>query len=543
MKAQMLRNAVLQLAIQGNLVPQDPADEPASILIKRIKAEKDKLIKDKKTKKQKPLSAIIDDEKTFDIPDNWEWVRLGAIGIVQTGTTPPKTHPEYFKGEIPFIKPGDISGDKIDYCNEKLSQMGLEKGRSIPSYSIMMVCIGGSIGKSYFTERLCSCNQQINAITPLCSISYLFLHYFMKSFYFTEYVRSQSTGTATPIINKSKWENLIIPLPPVQEQKRIVDKLEETMPLIDEYEKLETELTKLEDEFPEKLGKSILQYAVQGKLVEQNSDDEPASILLERVKAEKEQLIKDKKIKKQKELPPITDGEKPFDIPESWEWVRIPNVTFFQEGPGIMRVDFRNHGVPLIRISGMHGNIVSLEGCNFLEEGMVEKKWSHFKLDLADLIVTSSATMGKIAKVDEETVGSIPYTGLIRFKMSNAVIERYFINFIRSSLFKSQIDKQKAGTTIKHFGPSHLKRMLIPIPPLAEQQRIVEIIDVLLELCDILSDEKALKSYNVKTENKNVIEAEFGKSKTQEESGVAIAARGKINQSDLEIAKELFEEL
>ena len=226
--------------------------------------------------------------------------------------------------------------------------------------------------------------------------------------------------------------------------------------------------------------KSILQYAIQGKLVEQREQDGTAEDLYKQIQEEKKKLIKEGKIKKTKALPEITEDEIPFDIPENWKWVRIAEMSFFQEGPGIMAKDFRNSGIPLIRIAGMQEDNLSLDGCNYLDPDMVDKKWSHFKLDLGDIVISTSASMDKICEVTEDTVGAIPYTGQIRFKMYGNISKEYFKYFIMSNAYIKQINEQKSGGTIKHYGPTHLKRMIIPLPPLAEQRRIVEKIEELL---------------------------------------------------------------
>src|SRR5690606_10625681 len=207
-----------------------------------------------------------------------------------------------------------------------------------------------------------------------------------------------------------------------------------------------------------------------------------ASELLKKIAAEKAQLIKEGKIKKEKPLPDISDEEKPFELPSGWEWERLPNVAFFQEGPGIMAKDFRFEGVPLIRISGMQSHYVSLEGCNFLDEEMVEMKWNHFRLDEGDILLSSSASLGKVAKVGKEVAGSIAYTGLIRFKPYSCLSEEFLIGFFSSNEFGRQINDNKKGAAIMHFGPTHLRLMLIPIPPLKEQHRIVTKVDELMAL-------------------------------------------------------------
>lgn len=219
-----LNQAILQEAVQGKLVKQDPKDEPATELLKRIKAEKAK-----SGKKEKPLPPIKPEEIPFEIPSNWVWCRLIDVGTTQTGTTPPTSNKEFFGKDIPFIKPADISLSGIDYENEGLTLSGLEKGVLIKADSLMMVCIGGSTGKSNYTNQDVSCNQQINTIKGLCGISGQFLQYFLQSPYFQKAIWAKSSGGTTPIVNKSKWESIPIPLPPLSEQKRIVAEIEKQL--------------------------------------------------------------------------------------------------------------------------------------------------------------------------------------------------------------------------------------------------------------------------------------------------------------------------
>jgi len=232
------------------------------------------------------------------------------------------------------------------------------------------------------------------------------------------------------------------------------------------------------------LKNSILQLAIQGKLVEQRPEEGTAEELYKKIQEEKKKLIKEGKIKKTKALPEIIEDEIPFDIPENWKWVRIAEMSYFQEGPGILAKDFRDFGIPLIRIAGMQRDILSLEGCNYLEPEMVEKKWNHFKLDLGDILISTSASMDKICIVTKETVGAIPYTGQIRFKMYGNILKKYFIYFLMSNAYLRQINEQKSGGIIKHYGPTHLKKMIIPLPPLEEQKRIVAKIEDLMPFVD-----------------------------------------------------------
>ena len=225
-----MKKSILQYAIQGKLVEQRPEEGTGEELYRQIQAEKHRLIKEGKIKKEKPLPEIAEDEIPFEIPESWKWVRLNTIGITQTGNTPSKSHPEYIGIDIPFITPGDILNGQIGYSNQALSLLGKNVARVCCAGSIMQVCIGGSIGKAAITDREVTFNQQINVVSPIACVSeYLFA--VMQSAYFTTSMKERAGGTATPIINRGLWDALLIPLPPLAEQKRIVAKLEEILPL------------------------------------------------------------------------------------------------------------------------------------------------------------------------------------------------------------------------------------------------------------------------------------------------------------------------
>ena len=225
-----MKKSILQYAIQGKLVEQRLEEGTGEELYRQIQAEKQRLIKEGKIKKEKPLAEIAEDETPFDIPETWKWVRLSTIGITQTGNTPSKSHPEYIGIDIPFITPGDILNGQICYSNQALSLLGKNVARVCCAGSIMQVCIGGSIGKAAITDREVTFNQQINVVSPIACVSeYLFA--VMQSAYFTTSMKERAGGTATPIINRGLWDALLIPLPSLAEQKRIVAKLEEILPL------------------------------------------------------------------------------------------------------------------------------------------------------------------------------------------------------------------------------------------------------------------------------------------------------------------------
>ena len=228
-----LEQTILQLAVRGLLVPQDPTDEPASVLLQKIRTEKDHLIAQGKIKRDKPLQPITDEEKPFELPQGWEWVRLGNLGITQTGGTPASSKSEYFNGNFPFIGPGQITpSGQILPAEKFVSELGALESAVAELGDILMVCIGGSIGKCAAATFSTAFNQQINSVNPLLSSSEYVLNA-MSSIDFTQAVLNAATGSATPIISKGKWDLLLLPLPPQDEQERIVTRVTELRSLCD----------------------------------------------------------------------------------------------------------------------------------------------------------------------------------------------------------------------------------------------------------------------------------------------------------------------
>ena len=309
MKAETLKKAILQYAMQGKLVEQDPNDEPASVLLERIKAEKEQLIKDGKIKKEKPLPSITEDEIPYELPKGWEWVRLGSIISISSGKFLPSNEMKQ-DGNIPVYGGNGINGYHNEYLIDKptliIGRVGFYCG-----------CVHLSTGKAWVTD---------NAFITTFSENNININ-FLKWLLTASDLGQNDNATAQPVVSGKKIYPLVVALPPLAEQKRIIEKLEQILPLVEEYGKNEEKLSKLNSTLPDKIKQSILQYAVQGKLVPQNPSDEPASELLKRIKAEKEQLIKDGKIKKEKPLPPITEDEIPYELPIGWEWVRLRDLT------------------------------------------------------------------------------------------------------------------------------------------------------------------------------------------------------------------------
>ena len=494
MKADTLKKSILQYAVQGKLIEQNPQDEPALELLKRIRAEKEQLIKDGKIKKEKPLPPITQAEIPYDLPQGWEWVRLGEIGNTQTGTTPPTNNPAYYGQSYSFIKPADIgSNGEIVYNKQMLSEEGIKKGKLILKNSIMMVCIGGSIGKVGITNKDCSCNQQINVITPHLTEIVKFLFYCLFSPYFYNTVLTIAPQTTLPIISKSKWEQIIIPLPPLAEQKRIVEKLEEILPLAEEYGKNEEILSEMNQKLPKQIRQSILQYAVQGKLVEQNPNDEPASELLKRIKVEKEQLIKDGKIKKEKPLPPITQDEIPYDLPQGWEWVRVNDLGTYKKGPfgsALTKKIFVPKSDDTIKVYEQKNAIQknAFLGDYYISKEYYEKSMKSFTVLPGDVIVSCAGTIGETYILPSKIETGIINQALMRMRITKEIDIKFFLTYFEIILKQTSIEKSK-GSAIKNIPPFEIfKSMLVPLPPLSEQKRIVNKVEELLNLVNKLEN-------------------------------------------------------
>ena len=520
-----LRELILQLAVIGRLEPQDPNDEPASILLEKIAAEKERLLAKGKIKKSKPLPPIDPDHLPYDLPEGWEWVRLGQLGQIQTGTTPSKAKPKYFGPGYSFVKPADISENEVKFGREELTKAGIAEGRLILAGSAMMVCIGGSIGKVGYVDRDCSCNQQINTLTPYAGIDGRFVAYCMKSPSFQQQVISQAPQTTLPILSKGKWELLLYPLQPLAEQKRILTKIDQLMELCDQLEDrkqkknttrmalndasldnlLGTESTvdfkkhwkRIVDNFdllydnPEnvnKLRQAILQLAVQGKLVHQDPKDEPASILLEKIKTKKEQLIKEKRMRTQKRLPPINDFSQPFPVPKSWMWAYIQDITdLVTDGEHATPSRIDPPGIPLATAKNIRAGYIDLTNTDFVAKETAEKCWSRCKPQKNDiLMVCVGATTGRLCIAAE-----VPDIVLVRSVALIRVMEPYILPEYASVCLRSPIGQEQIWGNVKQSAQPCLyihkiNAICLPIPPLEEQKHITKRANKLMALCDDL---------------------------------------------------------
>ena len=465
MKAQDLKNSILQLAIQGKLVSQDENDEPAEVLYAKIQAEKQKLIKEGKIKKDKPLSPITEDEIPFPIPSTWKWVRLGEIANINGGYAFKSTLYKDIGIRVIRISDFDEQGFKNDKIVRYEYSSELEQ-YLIENNNIIMAMTGGTVGKSYYVqeipERLVS-NQRVATIKITCNINPRYINYVVLSSIIQADIQSSKNST-NDNISMDLIKNFRIPLPPLEEQKRIVVKIEELEPLINQYDQAEQELSTLNDKFPEQLKKSILQYAIQGKLVAQDENDEPAEVLYAKIQAEKQKLIKEGKIKKDKPLPPITEDEIPFPIPPTWKWVRLGDMIKISSGDGLTSYQMDRAGT--IPVYGGNGITGYHSKANVFKETIV---------------------IGRVGFY----CGCVHLTETEAWVTDNAFILTYPEEFIYREfmiflLKYANINKKDNATAQPVISGKKVYPILVPLPPLEEQHRIVARVATLLEACEKL---------------------------------------------------------
>ena len=522
MKAQDLKNSILQMAMEGKLFPQDPNDEPASVLLERIREEKERLIKEKKIKRNNKESFIfrkdnhfyekigkkgeavcIDDEIPFDIPDNWELCRLNVVNNIFTGNSINKSEKEKkFTGLTEgynYIATKDVDFDNsINYDNGVKIPKELERFRVAKSGSVLLCIEGGSAGR-----KIALTNQDVCFGNKLCcftsyGINNKFLYYYLQSPIFKEVFKSETSGIIGGV-GVGKIRNFFVPIPSLEEQLKIVKKLEILIPYVKTYGTFEEELQKLNEEFPKKIKESILQDAIQGKLVPQDPNDEPASVLLERIREEKEQLIKEKKIKRNKNEsfifkennhfyekigknePVCIDGEIPFDIPYSWEWVRLNTISQINPRNKVndeLEVSF----IPMYLIDESYSNSYTYEIKKWKD---IKKGYTHFaKNDIAIAKITPCfENLKSVIFYDLKNDYGAGTTELhIIRSYSDSLSLEYLLFIFKSPYFIKNGEQNFTGTAgQKRIGKKFVENCLIPLPPLSEQLKIVRKINYLFE--------------------------------------------------------------
>ena len=489
MKAETLKKSILQYAMQGKLVAQDPNDEPASELLKRIKAEKEQLIKDGKIKKEKPLPPITEDEILYELPKDWEWVKVQDLLYLKSGDTIAQGL-EIQNGDLLYLKVGDMNLNikYVDKSSRSVNSTNINKNSIIPPRSIIFPKRGGAIATNKKQITLKPILVDLNVMAACCpkDLNIEYLYYWFLSFDLS----TLNTGTSVPQINNKDIYPLLFPLPPLTEQQRIVEKLEEILPLVEEYGKNEEILSEMNKKLPKQIRQSILQYAVQGKLVEQNPNDEPASELLKRIKAEKEQLIKDGKIKKEKTLQPILEDEIPFQIPKSWQWVKLDDISNIISGNNFLSEDFNTiSGAKVIKITNVGVNqfietddYLPLEYQNKYPEFLVNKK------DILIALTRSYIKEGlKVCICPLEYNQSLLNQRVASIKIfSNEILQAYIYLYLSSKYVLDYVKFESKTMNQPNLSIKSLKNLYVPLPPLAEQQRIVAKVEELMQIVDVL---------------------------------------------------------
>ena len=518
MTAQQLKNSILQMAVQGKLVPQDPNDEPASVLLERIRAEKERLIKEKKIKREKNPSFIfkgtdntpyekIGDEvhpldTPFDIPESWEWVRHNDLFEISGGSQPPKSKfiSEARDGYIRLYQIRDYGNNPVPvYIPISAASKISHKG------DILLARYGASLGKVFWAEDG-AYNVAMARVIPLYEtelISKEFLFLFYQSSLYQSVIHANSRS-AQAGFNKEDLSSLLFPLPPRSEQERIVCAYEKLQPFLNAYDDAAHSRATMNKDFPEALKKSILQEAVQGKLVPQDPSDEPAAVLLERIRAEKQRLIKEGKIKKDKHESVIfrrdnshyekrgseevcIDEEIPFEIPSGWSWCRASSLGTMVRGRGIKRTETVAQGCPCIRYGEIYTTYeISFDAAvSFVPESL-DKDCLHFSS--GDIVFTLTGEN----KVDiAKTVaflgdGQIAAGGDLAFWTHHGMNPLYLVYYMASPYCIELKRRTATGDIIVHISTSKVGDFLVPVPPLKEQNRIVSAIERLFAVASTL---------------------------------------------------------
>ena len=489
MTPEQLKASILQYAIQGKLVEQRPEEGTGEELYRQIQAEKQRLIKEGKIKKEKALPEISEDEFPFEIPESWRWVRWGALSqSIQYGYNAPAQDVGRIKMvRISDIQDGKVLWDTVPYCEIREEE--------IPTYllqknDILFARTGGTVGKSYLVKDVPEESIYAGYLIRTRYSSLLcpeYMKYFMESLLYWDQLRNGTIATAQPNCNGKTLSKMILPLPPLAEQKRIVAKIEELLLYVDRYAAAYEKLEQFNAKFPEDMKKSVLQYAIQGKLVEQREEEGTGEELYRQIQAEKKRLIKEGKIKKEKPLPEIAEDEIPFDIPGSWKWVRIGTVATILGGkriPAGRKLSSNDTGYIYIRVSDMKDGYVSTENLQYVPEDIFPSI-SKYIIHKEDVFITVAGTIGRVGKIPPELDGANLTENADRLVFS-LMDQEWLIKCMQSSLVQNQI----ADATTKVGQPKlaiiRIQNMLIPLPPLSEQKRIVAKLEEILPLCERL---------------------------------------------------------
>ena len=517
MNGKQLKNSILQWAIQGKLVPQDPNDEPASVLLEKIRQEKERLIKEKKIKRDKNASIIyrgednsyyekilatgevncIDEEVPFEIPATWNWARLSNItSILGDGI---HGTPEYdATGTVYFINGNNLSNGSIEIKadTKKVSEQEAEKHKRLLNSTTVLVSINGTLGNvAFYNGENVILGKSACYFNLMGNIDKQYIKHILETEYFTEYAKNVATGSTIKNVPLAGMRNFLMPVPPITEQHRIIQGMVRLAHSIVRYNDAQTKLDLLNNILNEKLKKSVLQEAIQGKLVPQIASEGTAHELLEQIKIKKQELVKEGKLKKSALNDSVIfrgddnkywekkgttceciDEDIPFDIPKSWAWARLETILNTGSARRVHAKDWRQAGIPFYR---------AREIGKLADEGFVDNE---LYIDLSlyedfsssgvplpnDLMITAVGTLGKVYIVKESDKFYYKDGSVLCLANKYGLCAEYLKMVIESPFFKGQYSQESQGTTVATLTMVRLQKYFIPIPPLQEQYRIVE---------------------------------------------------------------------
>lgn len=488
----------MQLAVQGKLVEQRPEEGNVKELLEQIKAEKEQLIKDKKIKKEKPLPEITEEEIPFEIPESWEWVRLGEIGSLTRGSGIKRT--ETVEKGFPCIRYGELyTTYKIKFTNTVsfVDKTIYDKSQKMKKGDIAMTLTGENKVDIAMAVAYEGVEEIAMGGDMTCWSNHLmeslYLVYLMNSPYAISCKRRLATGDIIIHISNDKLASILLPIPPLAEQKRIISKIEEILPYIEQYDKTYTKLETFNKKFPEDMKKSILQFAMQGKLVEQRPEEGTAEELYEQIVAEKNKLIKEGKIKKTKSLPCITEDLLPCKIPSSWKACYIDDIAFVTKLAGFeytknIADNITTKGIPLFKGKNVQNGRLVMEFESYIPE-KISDELPRSQIRKKCLLTPYVGTIGNIAIFDgsfKAHLGS--NVGKIELLNGNEIyiMEEYVLYYLRSIWGYQELTKYKKSTAQESISIDAIRNVILLLPPLAEQKRIVAKLEQLLPYCDQL---------------------------------------------------------
>ena len=473
MTPQQLRNSILQMAIEGKLVEQRPEEGTGKELYQVIQEEKLHFSKQQKFKSKEVINTNIEDECLSEIPSSWKWVRLGDVFDVVMGQSVSKDSISRTNQGIEFHQ------GKINFGNKvlKKSSMATNKPLKIASEGAVLLCVRAPVGKVNITDRCICIGRGLSAILPYGFISSEFLYFWLMAH--ENIFIKKSTGTTFKAITKEIVKNLLIPLPPLREQKRILEKIEAIFLIIDRYENAWQKLNELNKKFPEELQKSILQEAIQGKLCKQRAEEGSGQVLIEKILLEKERLIESGQIKKQKALPPIQEDERPFDIPDSWCWARLNNIVYNR---GQKRPDTEFSYIDIGSIDNINQKLTHLKKYTNIED--IPSRARRI-VDLGDILYSTVRpylhNMCIVDRVDPcETIAS---TGFAAMTCHQGILNKYLFYYLLSPSFDKYANsaENSKGVAYPAINDKQLYKAVVPIPSLNEQKRIAMKIEEVFE--------------------------------------------------------------